>query len=105
MTEDDVKGMMDELQDIAQKQTAEIEGKELLHRAMGISNERVVHLEQITRDLCRHAPTVADCLRAISMCGNFDDFEKVFCTHQWTKGLIAHEQKKTFGIFTSTFRK
>jgi len=105
MTEDDVKGMMEELQDIAQKQTAEIEGKEPLHRVMGISDERVIHLERITRDLCRHAPTVADCLRAISICGNFDDFEKVFCTHQWTKGLIAHEQKKAFGTFAGLFRR
>jgi len=106
MTENEsVKETMDELQDIAKKEAEEIEGKIPLHLAMGISNERVVHLEKTTRDLCRLAPTVADCLRAISTCGNFDDFEKVFCTHQWTKGLIAHKQKKAFGTFAGIFRK
>lgn len=85
----------DERMELAKDIAEEIEPV-TLHKVMGISDERVMDLERITKDLCRHAPTVADCLNAIATCGNFDDAEKVFCTHQWTKGFILHEQKKAY---------
>lgn len=90
--------MIDEIKDTIEDIAKEMEPVKL-HTAMGISDERVIELEKITRDLCRHAPTVADCLMAMALCGNFTDKEKVFCTHQWTKGYIAHVQKKAAKSF------
>ena len=87
---------LDETKEFAKEEAEKIEGPRSLHSAMGIPDERVIDLERFTRDLCRHAPTVADCLTAIATCGNFNDNEKVYCTHQWTKGFIAHEQTKAY---------
>ena len=92
-----------EIMEAAEDAAKEVEPVSL-HKAMGISDERVIELEKITRDLCRHAPTVADCLMTIATCGNFDDREKVFCTHQWTKGFIAHVQKKAAKGFMGRFK-
>jgi hypothetical protein len=88
-----------EAQEFAEERAKEIEGPVTLNIAMGISDDRVRDLERFTRDLCRHASTVADCLMAIATCGNFNDTEKVFCTHQWTKGFIANEQQKAYSRF------